>query len=618
MFSDPNLHPLHFRPERLSYPDAWVGHTPFAAWLVRDIRPRTFVELGTHSGNSYFAFCQAVAESQLATRCFAVDTWAGDEHAGFYDDTIYADVAAYNDTRFASFSRLLRSTFDDAVSYFADGAIDLLHIDGLHTYEAVKHDFETWLPKLAPNAIVVLHDTNVRERGFGVWRFWVELCAEYPQHLEFVHSHGLGVIQLGGGGAPWLARDFPDKTGFIRTFARLGELVRVDYRARGVREAGWRDPQELEIERLNLLVSERQASLVHAEEIRVALVAEIEGHTSRAASWGLLHAEQATLLKACGEENDLLKAEHLEKDRVFAEQNRVHASDKELFAKQLASQAAETIECEREQAVLLAALEETVAAQADQAHELQAALQVRSAQLEELIAAHAQARSAYEARQAYFQHASEQRHEAHARLKSLLDHADAELYTLKLSTLSLYANADSLRGSLVANWVSAARRKAEKPSASTFSPHASVRRKRLRHRREALERALAKTCLFDADFYVNQSGGVGALTQKPIRHFIDHGIFEMRNPNKFFDIRFYLLDNPDVRAAGVHPVLHYANFGWKEGRRPHPSFDPQWYLNFYRDVAEAEIEPLQHYIWHGLKEGRRSSGDALPADISMS
>ncbi len=215
-----------FTPNSLQSPNAWVGHLPFAAWIIQEISPKIFVELGTHSGNSYFSFCQSVVEAGLSTKCYAVDTWQGDEHAGRYSDEIFTKVNAHNQEYYADFSRLLRMTFDDAAGYFADESIDLLHIDGLHTYEAVRHDFETWLPKLAPGAVVMLHDTNVRERNFGVWKLWEELQAQYPNNLEFLHSHGLGVLQLNY--APenkklqWLQPNSPEKRRLITYFSALG------------------------------------------------------------------------------------------------------------------------------------------------------------------------------------------------------------------------------------------------------------------------------------------------------------------------------------------------------------------------------------------------------------
>lgn len=174
----------------------WSEHAPFAFWLIDVHRPRVLVELGTHNGFSYFAFSQAVKRLNVGTACFAVDTWEGDAQAGFYGSEVFERVHEYHDRHYKDFSRLIKSTFDDALSRFADNTIDLLHIDGRHSYENVKHDFEKWRPKVSGRGVVLFHDTRVLDEGFGVHRLWAELQSIYP-HFEFEHGCGLGVLGLG-------------------------------------------------------------------------------------------------------------------------------------------------------------------------------------------------------------------------------------------------------------------------------------------------------------------------------------------------------------------------------------------------------------------------------------
>src|SRR5205823_8328118 len=125
-----------WQPEHI-LPSAWYQHAPFAFWITEALRPEIFVELGTHHGFSYLVFCQAVQRVGTMTKCYAVDTWKGDTHAGFYDEDVFAKLNDIHEPRYSGFSRLVRSTFDEALPHFGDGTIDLLHIDGRHGYEDV-------------------------------------------------------------------------------------------------------------------------------------------------------------------------------------------------------------------------------------------------------------------------------------------------------------------------------------------------------------------------------------------------------------------------------------------------------------------------------------------------
>ena len=81
-----------------------------------------------------------------------------------------------------------------------------------------------------------------------------------------------------------------------------------------------------------------------------------------------------------------------------------------------------------------------------------------------------------------------------------------------------------------------------------------------------------------------------------------------------FDAAYYLQQYSDVRLAAVDPVRHYLNDGAREGRNPSADFETVWYLLQNPDVAAANVNPLVHYLYHGAREGRVGSRHDVPKE----
>ncbi len=182
-----------FRPSWTSGFSAWEDNFDYAHQLCRALNPSCIVELGVHFGDSLRCFAESTSPG---CRIIGIDTWEGDIHTGEFTDEVY-NTCRDQLKEFPNVT-LIRSTFDQARSSVQDKSVQILHIDGLHTYEAVKHDFENWKSAVAPGGVILLHDIMVHHEPFGVWKLWEEIKGKYPtEQISWVH--GLGVVFISQG-----------------------------------------------------------------------------------------------------------------------------------------------------------------------------------------------------------------------------------------------------------------------------------------------------------------------------------------------------------------------------------------------------------------------------------
>lgn len=166
----------------------WKGHRGFAEWLVNYLKPEVTVDLGVDWGFS--TFCFAIPR---IGHVYGIDSFEGDDYAGYRDDSVYNLVLNKQDKLHLQDNlTFIKGYFDDVAKTW-NKKIDILHIDGDHSYESVKNDYEVWSKFLTDDGVILFHDTCIEELNgnhYGVKKFFDEL--DLPK-CTFTHTFGLGV-----------------------------------------------------------------------------------------------------------------------------------------------------------------------------------------------------------------------------------------------------------------------------------------------------------------------------------------------------------------------------------------------------------------------------------------
>jgi predicted O-methyltransferase YrrM len=176
--SDPYIAHLTGRARRIGLVQKRAEIRRLAA-VVRRLRPARVLEIGTAHGGSFLVWTRlATADALLIS--IDLPPWERD------DPNEVVKTGALR--RFAGARQrvhLFRSSSHEPAVRRAAAALlgglplDFLFIDGDHSYDGVKQDFDDYAPWVRPGGVVALHDIHPHSRGWGgdVPRFWRELRA---------------------------------------------------------------------------------------------------------------------------------------------------------------------------------------------------------------------------------------------------------------------------------------------------------------------------------------------------------------------------------------------------------------------------------------------------------
>jgi predicted O-methyltransferase YrrM len=141
--------------------------------------PKVVVEIGTARGGTFFLWCRIAAHNATL---ISIDKPGGDYGAGYTEEETeqFASYATNGQsTEFLMLDSHHDSTRNKLSSLLRNQRIDLLFLDGDHTYDGVRTDYNMYEPFVEPGGLIVFHDivqhSPLAEENVEVYKFWSNL-----------------------------------------------------------------------------------------------------------------------------------------------------------------------------------------------------------------------------------------------------------------------------------------------------------------------------------------------------------------------------------------------------------------------------------------------------------
>lgn len=164
---------------------------------VRKLNPSKVLEIGTAKGGTLFLWARL---AQPDATIVSIDL-PGGKFGGGYSER---QAAIYR--RFTGKEQKLhllredshaRATFEKARQLFDGKPIDLLFIDGDHTFEGVKRDWEMYSQLVRPGGMIVFHDIAGNYDDTQVKKLWDSIRTGF-KHREYIFDqngyYGIGIL----------------------------------------------------------------------------------------------------------------------------------------------------------------------------------------------------------------------------------------------------------------------------------------------------------------------------------------------------------------------------------------------------------------------------------------